>query len=374
MQEHYEFLVIGAGMAGASVAAELAPHGKVLLLEAESQPGYHTTGRSAALFAPTYGPPPIRALTRASAGFYDAPPAGFAAHPLLQARGALMLARSNQLESLDALIQEMSPEGPVTRLNARQMRERVPILKADYVAAGMLDESSRDIDVHLLHQGYLSQLRQSGGKLQVNARVDQIDFANSRWTVTFGQRSASADIVINAAGAWAEQVGALAGAMPIGLTPKRRTALTVAAPPATDIDSWPAVVDIDEQFYIKPDAGRLLLSPADETPSEPTDAQPEEMDIAICIDRVQTAFDLPVNRLESKWAGLRSFVADKNPVCGFDPGLSGFFWLAGQGGYGIQTAPALARTAAALARGEKVPDDIIEQGLQLASIAPERLA
>ncbi len=374
MQQHFDFLVIGAGMAGASVAAELAPHGSVLLLEAESQPGYHTTGRSAALFAPTYGPPAIRALTRASSGFYNAPPPGFAEHPLLQPRGALMMAREDQLDTLEALITEMSAEGDVIRMTPAQMRERVPILRDAYAAGGMLDDSSQDIDVHSLHQGYLGAMRRHGGRLQTDTGVTNLQYGNSKWSVECEKAAFTADIVINAAGAWAGRLGTMAGAIDIGLVPKRRTAVTVAAPEGRDIHDWPAVVDIDEQFYIKPDAGKLLLSPADETPSEPTDAQPEEIDIAICVDRVQSAFDLPVRRLESKWAGLRSFVADKNPVCGFDPGLSGFFWLAGQGGYGIQSAPALSRTAAALVRGQAVPEDVLGEGLDLASIAPGRLA
>lgn len=373
MNKHYEIVVVGAGMAGASLAAELATEASVLLIEMETQPGYHTTGRSAALFAPTYGPAPIRALTRASTAFYKSPPAGFSEHPLLTPRGVIMLANHQQLPALDKLIEQMSAEGEVSRLSAAQMLERVPLLRSDYVAAGMLDESSQDIDVHGLHLGYLRLFRQRGGKLAVNARVESIEPDQGRWTITGRGTPVSAAIVVNAAGAWAEQLGAMAGAAPIGLVPKRRTAMLVSAPAQFNPQHWPAVVDVQEQFYLKPDAGRLLISPADETPSEPTDAQPEEYDIALCVDRIQTAFDLPVTQIKNSWAGLRSFVADGAPVCGFDPAVAGLFWLAGQGGYGIQTAPALARTAAALLLGKPVPSDVLDQGLDVNTIGPQRL-
>ena len=372
-ESRFDIVVIGAGMAGASAAAELAPHARVLLLEMESAPGYHTTGRSAAVFAETYGPPPIRALTRASAAFYENPPAGFAEHPLLSGRNILMIARGDQLEALDRLIEELSDSAALERLDAAGTRSRSPLLREGYAAGSMLDRNGRDIDVDGLHQGYLRAFRSAGGTVATNAEVTGLIWDGDGWQVACKSGTFAAPVVVNAAGAWADHVGALAGAAKIGLVPKRRTALTVAAPEGADPDSWPITIDVEEQFYLKPEVGKLLISPADETPSPPCDAQPDEYDIAVCVDRIETAFELSVRQIESKWAGLRSFVADKSPVCGYDTVVPGFFWLAGQGGYGIQSAPALSRTAAALVLERPVPQDIIDQGLDVADIAPQRL-
>ncbi|MDQ0313603.1 NAD(P)/FAD-dependent oxidoreductase [Amorphus orientalis] len=368
-----DIAVIGAGIAGASVAAELSATQRVVLIEREGQPGYHTTGRSAALFTETYGPPAIRALSRASAPFFDAPPGGFSDHPLLTPRGVLMIARKDQLASLDRLIAEVAPLGDVRRLSAEETRAMAPLLRADYVAAAMHEPGARDIDVHALHHGYLRWFRAHGGDLLTDADVRALTRDGAGWRIETSRGEVRADVVVNASGAWADQIAGLAGAAPVGLVPKRRTALTVAAPEGSDPNPWPMVVDVDEDFYLKPDAGRLLISPADETPSPPCDAQPDEYDVALCVDRVETAFDLSVRRIESRWAGLRSFVADKTPVVGFDPHVPGFFWLAGQGGYGIQSAPALARLAASVLQGRPIPADIADQGVTEADLRPERL-
>ncbi|MEM9050261.1 MAG: FAD-binding oxidoreductase [Pseudomonadota bacterium] len=365
-----DIAVIGAGMAGAGVAAELAPHARLVLIERESQPGYHTTGRSAAVFAESYGPAPIRALTRASAAFFEAPPAGFG--PLLSPRGILMIARADQDAALADLIAEVSADLDVARLDAAALRARHPLLRPGYAVAGMEDPRGRDIDVAALHQGYLRALRSAGGTLVTRAEVTGLARRADAWRVETTAGPLAAGIVVNAAGAWADLLGQMAGALRIGLQPKRRTALIVPAPVGIDPAAWPITVDVEEQFYMKPDAGRLLISPADETPSPPCDAQPEEIDIALAVDRVQRAFDLPVRRIETKWAGLRSFVTDKAPVCGFDPQAEGFFWLAGQGGYGIQTAPALSRLAACLLRGQDMPADIAAEGVRLDQLAPDR--
>ncbi len=369
-----DVIVIGAGMAGASVAAGLARTMKVVLAEMEAQPGYHTTGRSAAVFAPSYGPDGVRALTRASRAFFDAVPEGFTDVPLLTPRQILMIAREDQLESLDALIDRMSGEARVARLGAAALKEHQPLLREGYAAAGMLDTGGQDIDVAALHQGFLRLLKARGGMLLTNAAVQELAREADGWQVQTQAGTLSAPLVVNAGGAWAGAIGRLAGAEEIGLVPKRRTAMMVAEPDGFTRRDAPITIDVQEEFYLKPDAGRLLISPADETPTDPCDAQPEEIDVAVCADRIMTAFDLDIRRIESKWAGLRSFVADKEPVIGFSRVVPGFFWMAGQGGYGIQSAPAAADLAAALVQGKPVPGHIADQGLDPARVAPDRMA
>lgn len=365
----FDCIVIGAGIAGASVAAELSTDRRVLLLERESQPGYHSTGRSAALFTVAYGPRVIRALSRASAAFFDAPASPYLDHPLLEPRGAVFIARQDQQAALARSAEELGSH--VTPLTGAEIETRVPLLRKGYATAGLHDAGAADIDVNGLHQHYLKTFRAAGGVLQTKAEVLALRKAGD-WQVETNQGSFHAPVIVNAAGAWADEIATLAGLKPAGLTPKRRTALTVAPPEGMAPDRWPMVVDIDEQFYLKADAGKLLISPADATPSPPCDAQPEELDVAICIDRIETAFDLSLRRIESRWAGLRSFAPDGDPVAGYDPEGEGFFWLAGQGGYGIQTAPALARTAAALLRDEEIPGDIAAEGVTVEALARSR--
>jgi D-arginine dehydrogenase len=256
------------------------------------------------------------------------------------------------------------------RLDPAQVLAMVPALNPDYAAAGIFDPQARDMDVDALFQGYLRGYRERRGELVVNAPVRSLERRAGVWRIGAGERVLEAPIVVNAAGAWADRVAALAGLEPIGLVPKRRTALIVAGPTGADVNSWPVVDDIDEQFYFRPEAGKLLCSPADETPSEPCDAQPEELDIAIAIDRIERALPLDVRRVEHKWAGLRTFAPDKTPVLGPDPRAPGFFWLAGQGGYGIQTAPAMALLASRLVRGQTAPPHLAHL---VAMLSPERL-
>ena len=284
-----------------------------------------------------------------------------------------MLASDTQLGALEALIEQSSQNHSVRRLGREEVLSLVPILRRNYVAGGMLDTDSRDIDVHALLHGYLSEFRHKGGSVLMNTRIEALERHQGRWLLNHKSGELHADVVVNAAGAWADEIGILAGAKPVGLKPKRRTAMMISVPDDIDIRKCPAVIDVDEQFYLKPDAGRLLISPADETPSPPTDAQPEEIDIAVCVDRIQTAFELAIPRIDNAWAGLRSFVDDKSPVCGFDDVMPGFFWLAGQGGYGIQSAPALAQVAAALVRDQTIPAKITDQGFEPDSVAVHRL-
>jgi len=368
-----DIVVIGAGMAGAAAAAHLAAHGRVVLLERESQPGYHSTGRSAALFTATYGNLTIRTLTQASRAFYLAWADGFAEHPILSPRGAMLYAPPEQRATLDRLWAEMSPNDPTIRLlGGKEARELVPVLRPDRVEAAILEPEAMDIDVHNLHQGYLRLFRRLGGQIQTDAEVTGLSRAGGVWNIVTRAGEFTAPVVVNAAGAWADVVAGMAGLPPVGLQPKRRTAMIVAAPAGFDTQRWPMVIDAEETGYFKPDAGKLLVSPADETPVEPQDIQPEELDVAIAIDRLERATTLKIDRVERKWAGLRSFVFDHTPVNGFDPLAEGFFWLAGQGGYGIMTAEGMAKAAASLITAGTLPDDIAALGITADSLGPAR--
>jgi D-arginine dehydrogenase len=371
--ERADVIVVGAGMAGASVAFELAATRRVLLLERERQPGYHTTGRSAALFTETYGNAAMRALTRASKAFFVDPPAGFASTPLLSPLGTLLVARAEQLPALERARDECAAlVDNLAWWSAEEVRARVPCFDPEQVAGGLLEPDAMDIDVHALHHGFLRGLRARDGVLLCNAEVRALARYGDRWRVQTPIGEFAAPVLVNAAGAWADEIGRLAGGRPIGLVPLRRTAITFDPPPGADADRWPAVIDIDEQWYFKPDAGRLLASPADETPSPPCDAQPDEYDVALLVDRLARHTTLQVPRIRARWAGLRSFVADRTIVAGFDAQADGFFWLAGQGGYGIQTAPAVARLSAALIMGEAIPSDIAAVGVDAEALSPSR--
>ncbi|AXQ30025.1 FAD-binding oxidoreductase [Solimonas sp. K1W22B-7] len=371
--QSFDVIIIGAGIAGASIAAEIGAGLRVALLEQEAQPGYHTTGRSAAVFAESYGGPVVRVLSRASRPFFDQPPQGFSDTLLLRPRGFLFIAREDQQEALEAFADEPDLRSSSRRLTPEQARGCMPPLRREYLAAALLDPGASDIEVHALHQGYLSRLRRNGGRLLCQVRVDGIERCAAGWRVQSQAGVFAAPLLVNAAGAWADRVGAMAGVAGIGLQPLRRTAALVDVPGHDGLEHWPLTIDIDEQFYFKPDAGRLMLSPGDETPSEPCDAQPEDLDLAIAVDHIERATTLDIRRMHSRWAGLRSFVADRTPVAGYAPDAAGFFWLAGQGGYGIQTAPALSRFAAAQLLGRGVPTDLADLGLETAALSPARL-
>jgi D-arginine dehydrogenase len=369
-----EVVVIGAGIAGASVAAALAKTHKVIVLERESFPGMHSTGRSAALFSEIYGSAPVRALSRASREFLYSPPKGFAEAALVRPRGALHIASALQTAKLDAFCALPDVAASVQRLSGPEARAQCSILREDYVTAAVLETASADVDVDVLHQGWLRELKATGGKLMVDAEVVSLSRTESGWRVETPDLQIDTAVVVNAAGAWADVIAELAGVKTIGLQPRRRTALIVDAPEGAQNDLWPMVIDVAEEFYFRPDAGALLLSPGDETPSEPCDAQPDEWDIAIAVERVQAATTLEVRRIRRSWAGLRSFVADRSPVVGYAPDAPGFFWLAGQGGYGIQTSPAMGQLACALVRGEAVPEDLVRFGVDIQTLRPDRFA
>ena len=368
-----DVLIVGGGIAGASAAYEIAPFAKVILLERESQPGYHTTGRSAAVFAPAYGNRVIRALTAASHAFYREQAGGLADHPVLAARGALFVGRADQLGALDALHAEIRPEVPdLERLDGPQTRARVPVLRAEYLAGSVYDPTSMDMDVAAIHQGYLRGFRARGGQVVTEAEVRAIATGTAPWRVETRAGPFEAAVLVNAAGAWADQLAEMAGAAPLGLAPKRRTAILFESSIEPD-PAWPVVIDADEEFYFKPESGLLLGSPADETPVPPCDVQPEELDVAIAIDRIERAASFRVTQVRRKWAGLRTFAPDRTPVVGMEESVPGFFWLAGQGGYGIQIAPALARAAAKLLVEGVLPDDLLGRGLVAEDLRPLRL-
>ena len=369
-----DFLVIGSGIAAASIGYWLAPHGRVTLLERESQPCYHSTGRSAALFLASYGTPQVRALTLASRAFLSAPPAGFAQSPILSTRGALFVATPEQAELLDehvTLLRSMSPQS--RRLKPAELMGLVPVLRADRLLGGVLEPDASDIDVHALHQGYLKGLRRHGGTLVCDAEATVVERCGSIWQVQAGGREHRAPVLVNAAGAWCDEVARRAGVAPIGLQPKRRSAFVFAPLPGLSVAGWPSVVGADESWYFKPDAGLLLGSPANADPVPPQDVQPEEMDIALGMHRIEEMTTLKIGRPIRRWAGLRSFVADGDLVGGFDTAAPGFFWVAAQGGYGIQTSAAMGEACAALARGAPMPAHIVDFGLTPAMLSPARL-
>ena len=365
-----DVVVIGGGIAGASAAAHLAETARVVLLERESQPGYHSTGRSAALFSETYGNASIRALTRAGRSYYESRAGGLSDYPILSPRGALIFAMPGQEPLLEAAWTELSPHDPsLQRLDAAETLAMVPVLRRDKIVRAIYAQDEMDLDVHALHGAYLRCLRRNGGQTVTDAAVTALNRKERNWLVSTPADDFATPVVVNAAGAWADEIAALAGLPPVGLVPKRRTALIVAAPPDVAIDRWPIVVDAAETGYFKPEAGKLLVSPADETPVPACDVQPEDIDIAIAIERLHQRTTIAVRRVERKWAGLRSFVADKTPVVGFDPLADGFFWLAGQGGYGIQTAEGMSRCAAGLVLHGRLP---AEFGIDATVLSPAR--
>ncbi|MET4664116.1 FAD-dependent oxidoreductase [Sphingomonas sp. PvP056] len=356
----YDVAIVGAGMAGASLAAAIAPHASVVLLEAEDQPGYHATGRSAAFWSETYGGPGVQPLTTAS---------GPALHGggFLQALGSLHIGREADRAAIDAFLAEFDGSGVVLeRVDPQAM---VPGLRPDWTL-GVLEQSSTYIDVGALHAHYLAQARRGGVRLVVSAPLSGVARVHNGWSLETGAGTFDATVLVNAAGAWADAVALMAGVAPIGITAYRRTMVQLATDPGAP-EGLPHVVGIGGDFYFKPEAGgRIWLSPHDETATDPGDVQPEEIDVATAIDRFEHVVDWRVIKVERRWAGLRSFAPDRLPVYGFAPDAPGFFWCAGQGGFGIQTAPAAAALAASLLLG-RVPDDSVS-GIDAERYAPGR--
>ena len=374
MNRSTEFLIIGGGIAAASTAYWLSRYGQVLLLEQESQSGYHSTGRSAALFMESYGTPQVRALTMASRVFLQAPPDGFSEYPLLTPRGAMMVAEHGQDDMLRShwdVMRQVTQKGRL--LNSQEACDYFPVLRAEKILGGIYEPDASDMDVHNIHQGYLRGAKKNGAQLICDAQVTQIKRSSQVWHVQAGGHTYEARVLINAAGAWADAVAEMAGVNPIGLVPKRRSALIFEPPIGLNCAEWPMTIGIDESWYIKPDAGKLLGSPANADPVVPHDVQPEELDIAMAIDRIQSMTTLEIRRPLRTWAGLRSFVSDGDLVAGFDPQVENFFWVAAQGGYGIQTSAAMGECCAALARHQELPSHAMSHGLTQSMLNPKRL-
>lgn len=368
-----DVLIIGAGMAGASAAYFLAPHAKVTVLERESQPGYHSTGRSAALYSETYGNATVRAITTASRPFYFHPPEGFSPYPLVTPRGTLIVGAAADHDALRQTLEAMRALVPnIAWWTQAEILQRVPVLKPEAAVYGVYEPDAMDMDVHGIHQGFLRGAKAAGAQLVCDAGVSRISHDGQAWCVETPAGPFSAPVLVNAAGAWCDALAQLAGVKPVGLVPMRRTAFTCELPASVQFQDWPLVIDAAETYYFKPEAGLLLVSPANADPVAAQDVQPEELDVAIAVDRLENVTSLQVRQVRRKWAGLRSFVADKTPVLGFAPDAPGFFWLAGQGGYGIQTAPAMGELAAALLRGLPVPPAMAALGVRQEALAAGR--
>ncbi|MHB1218925.1 MAG: NAD(P)/FAD-dependent oxidoreductase [Alphaproteobacteria bacterium] len=369
-----EVLIVGGGIAGASLGYRLAPRRTVIVLERESASGYHSTGRSAAGLSENLGTRPIRALTALSRPFFEAPPRGFTDAALLKRRPWLIVARADQRETFEAHLAEARASCPAIELvDADAAVKLFPLLDRAYVARAFLEPDAADLDVDAILQAYLRGLRAHGGILVTNAEALTVHKRNDGWRVETRAAAYEAPVLVNASGAWADETARLAGIRPIGLVPKRRTAMIVAPPAGMDVSDWPELDDVGDEFYLKPEAGKFLLSPSDETPSPPTDAQPDEMDIAVAVDRIERATTLKIRRVERSWAGLRSFVPDRTPAVGFDPDAEGFFWLAGQGGAGIQTSAGLSQAAASLILGTEWPALLSARDVTADTLSPARL-
>ncbi len=367
--------IIGGGMAGASVAYYAAAHASVVLLEREPHVGYHSTGRSAALYAPQYGSPLIRRLTAAAGAFLQAPPAAFADSPLLSPRGFLTIGAAAQRSALEQheAVARASGRTTLERLSGTEACALVPSLRAEAVDWALLDPTAQDLDVEALLQGFLRGARARGARTLTDHGVTALERTAGGWRVRTAGLELEARIVVNAAGAWADETAALAGIAPLGLVPHRRTAFIFDAPESVGIARWPMVSDAEELFYFKPEAGRLLGSLAEEIPVPATDVQPDDFDVATAVDRIEQVIDFPVRRVLRSWAGLRVFGPDRDPVSGFEQGAPGFYWHAGLGGYGIQTAPAMGEFAATMILGRSLPAVIDDAGVEARALAPARL-
>jgi D-arginine dehydrogenase len=365
-----DILVVGGGIAGLSAAAALSSHARVAVIEAEEQVGYHSSGRSATMVHYALGDRLVRGLTLASRAFFDHPPEGFTEVPLGRKMPLLVHARDDEKAALDELYSEISCFAEIEQLDAPGVHALCPLLREDALH-GLADRNAMRLDPHALLQGNLRRLRGNGGELHTGARIAGIERRDGAWHMMSekGERW-SAAVLVNAAGSWADEVAKLAGVQPIGLEPKRRTIITFDAPPGTDFDSLPFAKTVTDELYFAPESGRLFASPMDEVPSDPTDAQPDDYEVALAAFRMEQRTFVKVPRIHSKWAGLRTFTPDKHPAVGFAADAEGFFWLAGQGGFGLQTSPAMAAIVSSLIAGTAWP----VADVAAADLSPARFA
>lgn len=368
--------IIGAGMAGASIAAFLPSALKVAVLEAEDQSGYHSTGRSAAFYTETYGGPDVQPLTTASKPWYFSTKSPTTQALMVSRRGALHVAWDDDAKQIDPFAKALQALSPcVTTLTPREALHHCPVLRADGLAGGVWDPDCCDIDVAQVHSFFLRQSKQRGHHLLTSFEVLSASHKRGVWLIQARNgASMNAKMVVNAAGAWADHVARLFGAAPLGLTPMRRTIGVFEAATASVSPGLPLTLDLAERFYFKPQSGHVLVSPADETPTEACDVQPEEEDIAMAAHRVEQATTFKFKRIHSKWAGLRTFAPDRSPVYGYDDQCPNFFWCAGQGGFGIQTAPAAGELAATLLQQAPIPAQMLHLGITPQRYAPRRFS
>lgn len=366
-----DILIIGGGVAGLSAAAALSDYAKVIVLEAEEQVGFHSSGRSAALLHYALGNPPVRRLTQASRAFFEDPPEQLGPVSLCSTLPILTPARADELSGLKALADDLSPFTHIDWLDEGGLQRECPVLRIGGGAAvrGFIDRTALKLDGHALLQAYVHLLRQNGGEVRANSRIASIDRRETVWRVQTERGEVyEAPVLVNAAGAWADSVATLAGLSPVGVQPMRRTIIVFDAPEGVDVSKLPFTKTVPDEVYFGPEAGRVFASPMDEIPTDPCDAQPEEYEMALAAHRVEERTTMAVRRIEHRWAGLRSFAPDRLPVVGFAPDAEGFFWLAGQGGAGLQTSPAVAEICASLIAGRAWPID----GLTAAELSPTR--
>ena len=359
-------MVIGGGIAGVGAAAHLAPHGDVTLLEMESSLAYHTTGRSAAVFVANYGGEGVRPLARASRGFLEEPPEGSVDAPVLSHRGLLWIATEDQIHLLD----DHAPGPGSEEIDSAGVAALVPAINRERIVGGSYEPEASDIDVASLHHAFVRLARRDGAVIRRKSPVIGIQRKGSGWLVLTPEGDYPADVVVNAAGAWGDLVASLAGVQPVGLQPMRRTAFMV--PGDEGYARWPLVADVGQNFYFKPDGVQLLCSLSEEEPSEPTDPSPRMEDVALAIERINEATTLSIRTMNSSWVGLRTFAPDREMVIGEDPEASGFFWLVGQGGTGVQTAPASSALLAALVTGAEMPEALVTAGVDPKTVSPSR--